>query len=220
MGRATAIAGAIAIILGGAAIGYAVTRQAAVGMSEAQSVAMATAVGKLDAQIGSKRAEVHERARTLSELPLLRRAIATDAKTFLDLVSGDKGGELANLSLDGAGADNEIIEVGGVSAESGKLELWLLQPRSAPRMAHDGAPGVYVDLLGSQITITEVVKVVPTEVGKQPGYLSITRELAVNPVVQPLLDAGITGKLVVGAGTAAIGKMPEGTATAERPLGA
>jgi hypothetical protein len=221
VGRAAAIAGAIAIIAGGAAIGYAVTRQAAVGMSEAQSVAMATAVGKLDSQIASKRAEVHERARTLSELPLIRRAIVTDAKTFVDLVNGAKGGELANLSKEGAPADSEILEIGGVSSDSGKLELWLLQPAAAPRMAHDGAPGIYVDLIGAQITITEVVKVVPLEAGKPPGYLSITRELAVNPVVQPLLDAGITGKLVVGSGTAAIGKMPaEGAATAERPLGA
>ncbi|HSR97859.1 MAG TPA: serine/threonine-protein kinase [Kofleriaceae bacterium] len=220
MGRVTAIAGAIAIILGGAAIGYAVTRQTAAGMSEAQSVAMATAVGKLDSQIASKRAEVHERARTLSELPLIRRAIVTDAKTFVDLVNGAKGGELANLSSkEGAPADSEILEVGGVSPDSGKLELWLLQPGSAPRMSHDGVPGTYVDLMGAVITTTEVVKVVPEEAGKPPGYLSITRELAVNPVVQPLLDAGITGKLVIGSGTASIGKMPAGTATAERPLG-
>jgi tRNA A-37 threonylcarbamoyl transferase component Bud32 len=222
VGRAAAIAGAIAIVLGGAAIGYAVTRQPAAGMSDAQSVAMASAVGRLDSEIRAKRAEVHGRASTLSELPLIRRAIATDAKTFVDLVNGEKGGELGLLDKDkGKGnADDEIVEIGGYNPDTKKLETWLLQPRGAPRMSHDGIPGAYVDLVGSEITITEVGKVVPEELDRPPGFLSITRELALGPVIKPLSDAGITGKLVINDATAAIGKMPAGATTSERPLSA
>jgi hypothetical protein len=218
VGRAAAIAGAIAILVGGAAIAYAVTRKPAVGMSETQSVAMATAVGKLDSEIRARLAEVHGRATTLSELPLLRRAIATDAKTMNDLVNGEKGGELGLLDKDKRKADNEIVEIGGVNRDTKALEMWLLQPKGAPRMSHDGVPGVYVDLVGSEITITEVAKVVPENPGEPAGYLSITRRLALNPVIQPLSDAGIAGKLVINGFDAAIGRIPEGATTREQPL--
>src|SRR5215813_12783399 len=156
VGRPTAVAGAIAIILGGAAIGYAVTRKAAVGMSDAQSLAMATAVTKLDSEITADRKELHGRASTLMELPLLRRAIGTDARTFVDLVNvnNDKGGELGQLNKN---KDDEIIEIGGVNPETRKLELWLLRPEGSPRTSHDGAIGTYVELVGSQLLITEVV---------------------------------------------------------------
>jgi hypothetical protein len=220
VGRAAAIAGAIAILAGGAAIAYAVTRKPAVGMSETQSVAMATAVGNLDSEIRAKRAEVHGRATTLSELPLLRRAIGTDSKTMNDLVNGEKGGELGLLDKDKRNADNEIIEIGGVNRETKAPELWLLQPKGAPRKSHDGVPGVYVDLVGSEITITEVAKVVPENPSDPSGYISITRRLAVDPMLQPLVDAGISGRLVINGMDAAIGRIPDGATTREQPLAA
>src|SRR5262249_32650016 len=91
-----AVAGTLLIRVGGAAIGYAVTRNASGGMTESQSAAMASAVGKLDGDINAARAAVHTSATQLSNLLAIRASVSTDAKTVADQVAH---GELA-VTLD------------------------------------------------------------------------------------------------------------------------
>src|SRR5689334_12830839 len=101
--RALSGAGAIIILVGAAAIAYAVTRKATGEMSPAQTEAMGGAVAQLDREIATRRAEVHGRASALSEQPVVRRAVATDQSTVADMV---KGGEIAF-----APANGELVEL-------------------------------------------------------------------------------------------------------------
>jgi Protein kinase domain len=213
VGRTLAVAGAIVILGGGAAIGYAVTRKATSGMSPVQSAAMGAAVAQLDGDIKAARAAVHERATTLSTIPQVRAVIVTDAATAADAV---RGGELRFPADSG-----EILELGRVVKGTNTVELFLLQPPGSMRKSHDGAVGSYVELVDDQIAITEVAPVLPTEVADQArfaGFLSVTRPLALAPAIQPLIDAGITGKLVINGKAAAIGAMPADATTREHPL--
>jgi hypothetical protein len=211
VGRPAAVAGAIAIVAGAAAIGYAVTRKAAAGMSPAQSAAMGSAVGQLDGEIKAKRAQVQERAATLSALPVVQRAIVTDASTVADLV---RGGELAFTP--GAG---EVVELGRIVKATGAVEQLRIEPADASATAHGGSPGGYLEIVGDQLMVTEVAAVMPAQNDAYVGFLMVSRPLALGPALKPLLDAGITGKLVIGGKEAAIGVMPAGATTREQPLG-
>ncbi len=209
MGRTFAIIGAIVIIAGGSAIGYAVTRKGAGGMSPAQTAAMAKAVGQLDGDIKAARSEIHGHASTLSGFLALRAAIATDAATVKNLVvSGD-------ISI----KDGEIVEIGRIVKAGNQVEVLLLLPAGAMRKSHGGQFGSYAELVGDQIVITEVDEVVPTEqANRYKGFLSVTRPLALGPAIRALTEAGITGKFVVGQTDLAIGRMPERAAVREQPL--
>jgi hypothetical protein len=205
------VVGAVVILGGGAAIGYAVTREATAGMSPVQSAAMTRAVDQLDGDIKAARTAVHERAETLSQLPVVRTAILTDAATVADQVAH---GELQFTPRDG-----EILELGRLVKATHKLEPLMLQPSGAMRKSHDGLTGTYAELVGEQIVITEVAKVVPPDkTDAFVGFLSVTRPLALAPAIKPLLDAGITGRFVLDGKDVAIGVMPAGAATREQPL--
>jgi hypothetical protein len=162
VGRAFAVAGAIVILGGGAAIGYAVTRKATGGMSPAQSTAMGAAVAQLDGDIRAARAGVRERASTLSTIPQVRAVIVTDAATVADAV---RGGELRFPTDNG-----EILELGRTVKATRTVEQLLLQPAGAMRKSHDGVVGSYVELVGDQIAITEVAAVVPTAAQDQAQF--------------------------------------------------
>ncbi|MBC7974572.1 MAG: hypothetical protein H7138_06255, partial [Myxococcales bacterium] len=214
MARPIAVVGALVILSGGAAVGYAVTRKATTGMSPDQSAAMTSSIGQLDGEMRAARAAVRERASTLSSIPQVRAVIATDAATVADAV---RGGELRFPTADG-----EILELGRNVKATNSVELLLLVPTGAMRKSHDGAVGSYVELVGEQIAITEVATVTPSDEASQAkfaGFLSVTRPLALAPMIQPLLDAGITGQLVIGGNVAPIGAMPAGATTRDYPLG-
>jgi len=211
VGRTLAIVGALIIVLGGAAIGYAVTRKASRGMSEAQTATMASALGQLDGDIKAARAAVHERASALSAPIAVRAAIATDAATAANLV---ERGDLVS-------AKGEILELGRIDKTTSTVEQLVLVPAGAMRVSHDGKAGSYLELVNNQIVITEVVMVVPTEqTERYLGFLGVTRPLALGPVIQPLLDAGITGKFAINGNEAPIGVMPAGATTRWQPLSA
>jgi hypothetical protein len=202
--------GAIAIAAGGLAIGYAVTREATREMSTAQTAAMATAVSQLDGEIKAARGQVQERARTLSELLNVQAAIATDLGTVANLVA--RGDFVAR--------SGEVLELGRVTLDAPRqVERLNLQPSDAVSRSHAGVTGSYVELVDGRIVITEVVQVTPTEqADRLAGYLSATRTLELGPVLQPLVEAGITGKLVVHGSEAAIGVAPAGAVTHAQPL--
>ncbi|HEX3474646.1 MAG TPA: serine/threonine-protein kinase [Kofleriaceae bacterium] len=211
MARPGAVAGAVAIALGGAAIAFAVTRPATGGMSETQTAAMAGAIARLDGDIRAARAAVQERASTLSTILFVRTAVATDAKTAADQVTG---GELQFAPRNG-----EVLELGRIVRNTSAVDELMVQPSGSMRHAHGGAVGSYAEIAGGALEITEVVKVDPRYNADQyTGFLSVTRPLALGPALQPLVDAGITGKLALGDSSAPIGAMRAGAATREQPL--
>jgi Protein kinase domain len=209
VGRAAAIIGAIVLVLGGGAIGYAVTRTAAGGMSGAQSTAMSAAVAQLDGDIKAARSAVQARARTLSGLPVVRRAIITDARTVTDLVAG---GELAFAS------NGELIELGRIVNDTKVVETLLLEPAGAKTQSHGGKPGSYLEVVGEQLVITEIAPVDPPDAAPFTGFLTVSRQLAFAPVVQRLAEAGIAGKLVIDDKEVPIGVMPAGATLREQTL--
>jgi protein kinase-like protein len=212
--RALVAAGAIVIIGGGAAVGFAVTRKATGGMLPEQTAAMASAVAQLDSAITAARAAVHTSASQLSALLPVRAAIATNAATVADLVAH---GELA-FTLD----KDEILELGRVVKATNAVEELMVLPAGAMHAAHEGMVGSYAELADNQIVVTEVAAVTPDEHADHPdafaGFLGVTKMLPLEPALQPLRDAGITGKLVLSGKEAPIGVMPVGAATREQPL--
>jgi hypothetical protein len=231
VGRTLVAIGAVVIVAGGAAIGYAVTRKASHGMSPEQNAAMATAVGQLEGDIKAARVAVQIRAGSLSTPSAVRAAILTDKATAADLV---KHGDLVP-------AAGEVLELGRIdkakpAGDKDRLIEVLRLPESSLWMAHGGKPGSYAELVhqdtmrdaagrdnahDDKLVITEVAEVVPTE---QPekfgGFLSVTRPLQLGPAIAPLIRVGLAGKLVLGGNEAPIGVMPAGTATHEHPLAA
>ncbi|HEY6177667.1 MAG TPA: protein kinase [Kofleriaceae bacterium] len=213
MARPFAVAGTLVILLGGAAVGYAVTRSASGGMTENQSAAMASAVGKLDGDINAARAAVHTSATQLSTLLAVRASVSTDAKTVADQVAH---GELA-FTLD----KGDILALGRILKAGNVVEELMVLPAGAMHIAHDGMVGRYADLVDDKLVITEIAKVEPAQGADQfTGFLAVSRPLPLAPALQPLIAAGVTGKLVVGGKSAPIGAMPTGATTTERPLSA
>jgi len=206
-----AVAGAVAILAGGAVIAYAVTRAPAGGMSGEQSAAMVRAIDKLDSEITAARSAVKERAATLSGLRVVQSTVVTDPQTVADQVAR---GELAFGPSNG-----EILELGQIIKASNTVVPLMIQPAGAMDAAHGGATGSYAELVGEQLVITEVVTVLPAYRADQfIGFLSVTRPLALAPVLRPLIDAGITGKLALGSRSVALGEMPADAAIHEQPL--
>ena len=153
MGRAFAAIGAIVVLGGGAAIGYAVTRKATSGMSPVQSSAMAGAVAQLDGDIKAARTAVEVRASTLSTLPQVRAALVTDVGTVADQVVARRAAVHARERRDPRVRPHP-------QGRQQVVEPLMLQPPGSMRKSHDGAIGSYVELVGDQIVITEVAKVV------------------------------------------------------------
>ncbi|HET9627526.1 MAG TPA: serine/threonine-protein kinase, partial [Kofleriaceae bacterium] len=217
MAKALALVGVIAIVGGGAAIGFAVTRQAAPGMTPAQTAAMTRAVDQLDAQINARHEAVKARADTIAAYRTVKDASILDRQTAVDMV--DKGGELKfQLSA------GEVIELGQIARATGKLQSLFVQPAGGAPRSHAGKPGSYAELVGDQLVITEVSRVEPRpnyepELAAQvAGFLSVSQPLALAPAIQSLVAAGNTGKLVVGASELAIGVMPAGATTHAQEL--
>ena len=230
MGRTLVAIGAAVIVAGGAAIGFAVTRKASRGMSPEQTTVMATAVAQLEGNIKAARVMVQTRAGSLSAPVAVRAAVVTDKATAMNLV---ERGDLVP-------AAGEVLELGRIDktrppGDPGRLEELLRIPETAMRMAHGGKPGTYVELVhqdtmrdaaareathDDKIVITEVVEVVPTEqVERFAGFLVVTRPLELGPMLAPLVDAGIAGKLVIDRTEAPIGVIPSGATTRDQPLG-
>ncbi len=218
MGRAALVAaGAVLIVAGGAALGFALTRKAQGGMTPRQTEAMGAAMTKLDTEINAARAQLRGTAAALSKLVAVRGAVATDAQTAHD--QADKG-EL-KFSPD----PGQVIELGQVIG--GKAMTLLVQPDGAKLMSRNGMPGSYANLAGSQLGIMEIVEVVPSSDAvrdgkKITGYVAVSRTLDLAPMIGDLVAAGIHGRLentaIEGVQTLAIGTPEEGAATEARPL--
>jgi len=208
--RRFAVAGALVIVLGGAAIGFAVTRKAAGGMTEPQTAAMAAAVEQLNGDIKAARGKIQERATTLSAVATLRAAVATDAATVADQV---EHGDIVPK-------DGEILELGRIDkTNNNTVEPLLLLPKDAMSASHDGMTGSYADLVGDQLRITEVTKLELTvKAERYAGYLSVTRPLELAPSIKQLVAAGIAGKFVINGKELPIGVMPARARTREQPL--
>jgi len=196
--------GAVLIIGGGAAIGFAVTREATGGMTPQATTAMTSAVGQIDGDIKAARASVKSRAATFADVPAVKNVVVTDVATAKDMV--DRG----ELKFDVQ--PGEVLELGQVTPSGDAMTL-VIFPDGAMHGSHAGHAGSYAELMGTQLAITDVAMV-----GDGKGYVMVTRPLDLAPAIDQLVKAGINGKFQIGAQTLPVGKMPDGAMVHEEPL--
>ena len=213
MARTALVALGAVLLLGGAgAIGYAVTRHETGGMTPQASAAMTSSIGELDGDIKAARATVKERAATLAGLLPVRAVVVTDADTAQQLVAT---GELKFDPHPG-----EIIELGYTPKDGGEPITLLIEPKGAMHGSHAGAPGSFAELMDGHVVVTEVAAVMPASEkdSKGPGYVMVSRPLDPKPAIDKLVAAGLTGKFQLGTQSIPVGQMPAGAMVHEEPL--
>jgi tRNA A-37 threonylcarbamoyl transferase component Bud32 len=201
VGRGALVAGAVLIALGGAALGYGVTRKAVGGMTPAATSAMGAAVSSLDGDIKGARASVESRAKTLAEVSSVRAAVGTDAATAMDMI----GREIAFKPEAG-----EVIELGQIPKGGAPVSFAVL-PKDGVRSSLSGKVGAFAELVSDQLLITQTVEVVPADVElakTASGYVTVSRPLDLKPAFDRLTAAGLAGKLEVGGKQRTFGSPP------------
>ena len=212
MARGVLVAGAALLLLGGGALGYALTRKAQGGMTQEATAAMGSAVSSLDGDIKAARASVEQRAATLAEVSVLRAAVSTDEATAADMV----GREITFKPQPG-----EVIELGQIPKPAGTPKSLLVIPQGGMRSSKSGIIGGSAELQGDQLLITQTVEVMPADVeaAKQVnGFVTVSHLLDLKPAIDRLAAAGITGSFELGGKTRAIGTPPEGAVTTAMPI--
>jgi serine/threonine-protein kinase len=203
------------LVGGGAALGYALTRKGdAGGMSPEASGAMASAIGKLDGEIKAARAGVESTARAIVPVQTLRLAMSTgDKTTVADMV---KRGELAFNP-----AANETLDF--IIVREGRPASILVVPEGAKSRPFVSA-GSHDQLDGDDIVVSNTLQIAfgnqqaATAEKISAAYVTVSKELSLSPIVTPLVQAGIVGKLEVGGATRPIGNLPAGAETQTKPL--
>ncbi len=194
------IAGVAFVLLGAAAVGYAVTHKLEGGMPAAQTAAMAAALAELDGAITTARGKVEARAKTLSEVNTVIQAVSTDEVTAKDMV----GHEITFKPQEG-----EVIELGQIPKGAAPVTLVTL-PADGMRSSHDDKPGSYAELAGDHLLVTEVVEVIPTDkdaAARLTGYVTVTRPLDLKAAISKVAATGTNGYFELGKAKLAIGDM-------------
>jgi hypothetical protein len=208
VGKALVAVGAVLIVVGGGALGFALTRRAAGEVTPEASAAMASAVGKLDGDIRVARASVEQRAKSLAESSV-RTTIGTDAATAQDQV----GRELA-FKPD----PNESIELVQVP-RGGKPELLVALPKGSERLVV--TPGPAAELEGERLLVAHTFPVTALDADAQKqygGFVTVRRSIDLGPAFGVLRQSGVTGSFEIGGKSATIGPLPAGARTEIKPL--
>ncbi|HEU0031612.1 MAG TPA: serine/threonine-protein kinase [Kofleriaceae bacterium] len=206
MGRAAVALGAILIVGGGAALGYALTRKPAPapGLAPEAASAMASAIAKLEGDLRDAHARAAVRAQTIAVNQYVKTAIdAGDVETAKDMVVRGE------LKFDPQGG--EVIELGVID---GKPLVLVRQPDTAP-ISGLTTPGSYADLDGDRAVIREVAAVK----GKsKTGFVTVTQPQDLKPTFDQLAAAGIAGTFELAGKQRAIGSAPANAQLDARPL--
>ncbi len=204
MGKSALVLGAVLIVGGGAALGYALTKSAPASaeMTPEQTAAMATMIERLDGEIR----EVHVAARAkvstfVQSRPQLGNGLSTrDTTTVVDQVYGTKGGE-GKIEL----AAGEMLEVGWVDGD--RWERLVSQPQEAKPSGFGGKPASYSKLMGDQLMVYEVIEV-KNDKGEVSGYATFGAPKSLKPAFDSIAAAGVTGRFELGSEVREIGAMP------------
>jgi len=210
VGRAPMVLGALLVVGGGAALGFALTRtpETTTEMTADQARAMGTAKERLEGDLK----EAHTRANTrVSTFVSVRQQLGNglaskDKATVTDQVYGDKGGE-GKLDL----APGEVLEVGYVEGDSWKRLV--SQPRDAAPSGFGGKPASHAKLVDDHVMIYEVVEVKNVE-GTVTGYATLGQPSDLKPAFDALAAAGLAGRFELGDDQREIGgPLPAGAET-------
>ena len=208
MAKGVIAAGAALLVIGGAALGFAMTRHAVGGLAPQKIEVMSAAVASLDGDIKAARASVDQRATTLAEVASIRAAVATDAKTAADMA----GREIAFKPAKG-----EVIELGQNPKPTGASISLLVLPQDGIRSSKSGVVGGSAELQGDQLLVTKTVDVAPSdaEVAKQlTGFVTVSQVLDLKPAIAKIEAEGLSAIIEVGGNKRAIGAAaPAGSTT-------
>ncbi len=190
MGRGAVALGAILIVAGGGALGYAFTRKATGGMKPEQTTAMTEALVRLDGDLKSERGKVKERATSLATQLPVRSAVGGDKDTAKDAL------ERGELNWQPTGS--EIDEMGSII--DGKRVTFLVQPAGKAPVDHAGKAESRIKLVGTDVMLLEVVTVEPPPVVTEgvpqgrPGYIAVSRTVSIKDALDRLAAAKIDGR--------------------------
>jgi len=205
--------GALLLVGGGGALGYGMTRKPTGGMTSEASDAMGAAIAELDAAIKTTKEKVGEKARTLSGISESRSSVGTNEETTRERV----GKEVAFKP-----EPDEVIELAQRPKAGGDLERLLILPMAATAPAHRGAPGDYFELAGTKALVTTTSPVSALDAKSATttdGFLTVARTLPLQPAIDKLVAAGLSGTLVLGAaGTLTVGTPPATGETREKAI--
>lgn len=213
MGKGAVVVGALLIVGGGAALGFALTKSAPdEGMTAEQTAAMATMVERLSSEIREVHVAAKAKVTTFvqSRKQLGNALPSRDVETLTDLVYGMKGGE-GKIEL----APGEMLEVGYV--DGARFESLVIQPKEAKSSGVGGKPASYAKLMGDQLMVLEVVEV-KADNGNVTGYATFGAPKSLKPVFDSLVAAGVTGRFELGSETREVGVIPAGAKTATMDL--
>ncbi|HSK04411.1 MAG TPA: serine/threonine-protein kinase [Kofleriaceae bacterium] len=211
MARAAIALGAVLVVAGGGALGFALTRGGGAGVTPEASAAMASAVGKLDGDLRVARAKVEERARALFERQEIARPLGTDAVTAMDMV-----GQELKLNFDAAKDEIELVQV---PKDGRQPETLIALPDTARRLTR--APGPGAELSGEELLVSYTFALEPASPDKKElytGYITARRKVDLGPAFQSLREAGVAGSFELGGKSAAIDPLPDGARTETKPL--
>ncbi len=212
MARGVLIAGAALLVLGGGALGYALTRKAQGGMTPEHTAAMGAAVSNLDGDIKAARASVDQRAATLAEVASIRAAVSADAATAADM---------AGREISFKPAAGEVIELGQLPKPAGAPISLLVLPQGGMRSAKSGVFGSSAELQGDQLLVAQTVEVLPADAEAAKtltGFVTVTHLLDLKPAIEQLTTAGISGQFEIGGRNRVIGAPLAGAATQSMPI--
>jgi hypothetical protein len=166
--------------------------------------------GDLDALIRESAAGVKERAETLSQLPRISWAVATDAATVRDLTND----ELAFRTHPG-----EHIEITQMPKGGGEPRRLLQRPPDSG-LDLPLTPGTHVVVLANHLQVVTAVSIEPRERAEQMvGILAVAKELDTSALEQRLAARRINAEVRTIQGAVVLaGAAPGGSAQATIPL--
>jgi protein kinase-like protein len=152
-------------------------------------------VAAFEAKLGEKAAALSARVATLSELPRLASAVATDATTVRDLTTD----ELAFRPREG-----EIVTIAQRLRDGRRVSLLTLPEGAEPEDA--AAAGTRTKLSGGRMYLSRTVAITPTERADElTGLLTITSPVETADLAPALLAAAPGARIEIGAGGLAFG---------------
>jgi hypothetical protein len=202
VGSAKVAVGAALVVLGGAALGYALTRSdhpAPAGMSGPARAA----VFELDDNIKTAIGNARVRAETLAGVPQIESVIATNPPTAHDMV---ERGELRFVPL-----PDETLALDQVAKDAGAAPVALLVLPDGAAHTPRSAPGTNVELVNDDAGHTSLLVTVATDVqlkyeqAKYRGLVVVTQPYNVSGDVRRLAAASIAGRITLGDKSIAFG---------------
>ncbi|MGE3545482.1 MAG: hypothetical protein AB7L28_16205, partial [Kofleriaceae bacterium] len=128
MAKAPVVAGAVLLVVGGAGLGYALTRKPTTSGSDAANAATTAAIAELDEMVKSMRSAVEQHATELATEGKVRVCAGSDARTCLDAYR--QGDIKLNVEAGEAIVVGQVRKPGQVQA--GKPIALLVVPENQP----------------------------------------------------------------------------------------